>query len=171
MDRVKSLIRDVPDFPKPGIMFKDITPVLADGPALATVIKTLAARYATQKPTHIVGVESRGFIFGAALALAMGVGFVPLRKPGKLPYKKRKREYLLEYGKDAIEIHEDALKKGDRVVLVDDLIATGGTAKAGAELIRDLGAEVIEVAFVVELAFLKGREKLAGEKVFSLITY
>ena len=171
MERIKALIRDVPDFPKKGIVFKDITPVLGDAQAFATAIRALAARYRPLKPTHVAGIESRGFILAAALALELGTGFVPLRKPGKLPCRVRRREFTLEYGKDAIEIHEDGLKKGDRVVLVDDVIATGGTARAGADLVRDLGAELLEIAFLVELSFLDGRKKLAGEKIFSLLTY
>ncbi len=119
----------------------------------------------------MAGVESRGFIVGTALALDLGVGFIPLRKPGKLPYKTIRQEYSLEYGTDAIEIHQDAIARGDRILLVDDLLATGGTARAGADLIRKLGGELVGIAFLIELAFLKGREKLAGEQVFSLLTY
>lgn len=168
---IQKFIRDVPDFPKKGILFKDITPLLGNGPAFAEAIKMMAAKVGGQKIELIAGIESRGFIFGAALALEMGIGFIPIRKPGKLPYKTRRKEYKLEYGSDAVEIHEDAVKKGQKVLLVDDVIATGGTAKAAVDLLREIGAEVTGVAFLVELSFLKGTEKLKGEKVFSLISY
>jgi len=168
---IRSLVRDVPDFPKRGIVFKDITPVVGSPVGLRAAVNGLAARCRARKPTKIVGVESRGFIFGAALALKLGVGFVPVRKPGKLPWKTRRETYALEYGTDALEIHVDALRKGDRVVVVDDLLATGGTAAATARLVRRSGARVLEVAFVVELAFLHGRRKLRGLPVSSLVAY
>lgn len=168
---LKKFIRDVPDFPKPGIIFKDITPLLADKSAFAAMIDVFADKYREAGISKICGIESRGFIIGAALALRMNVGFVPIRKAGKLPCKSVRREYSLEYGKDAIEIHADALKKGERVLLVDDLIATGGTALAALELLEDIGADVVGVTFVVELEFLKGIEKFDRAKVFSLLKY
>lgn len=164
-------IRDVPDFPKKGILFKDITPLLQNGKAFGEAIKAMADHYRREKIEAIAGIESRGFIIGTALALNLGVGFIPIRKPGKLPYKTVRKEYSLEYGKDAVEIHTDAVKKGQRVLLVDDVIATGGTAKAAAELIRDLGADLAGIAFLVELSFLKGAEKLKGEQLYSLIKF
>lgn len=164
-------IRDVPDFPKKGIMFKDITPLLGNAKAFEAAIEGLAARYRGKEVSAVAGIESRGFILGAALALKLGVGFIPLRKPGKLPYKTKRREYSLEYGKDAIEIHEDAVKPGQKVLLVDDVIATGGTAKAAVELLREMGADLVGVAFLIELSFLKGVEKLQGEPVFSLLRF
>lgn len=168
---LQKFIRDVPDFPKPGIVFKDITPLLGDAAAFKYMIEVFAARYKNSGVGKIAGIESRGFILGAAIALELGVGFVPIRKAGKLPYKTKRREYSLEYGKDAVEIHEDAVKPGEKVVLVDDLIATGGTATAAVELLEEIGAEVCEVAFAVELEFLKGMEKFRGRKVFSLLKY
>lgn len=168
---LKQFIRDIPDFPIPGILFKDITPLLGNPDAFATAIDVLAAKFQTAKLDYVVGIESRGFIFGAALANVLKVGFIPLRKPGKLPYKTIRREYALEYGTSAIEIHEDALKTGKRVLLVDDLLATGGTAAAAVGLLREVGADLAGIAFVVELSFLHGREKLKDEKVFSLLTY
>ncbi|NCB37231.1 MAG: adenine phosphoribosyltransferase [Erysipelotrichia bacterium] len=168
---LKKFIRDVPDFPKPGIIFKDITPLLADKSAFAAMIDVFADKYREAGISKICGIESRGFIIGAALALRMNVGFVPIRKAGKLPCKSVRREYSLEYGKDAIEIHADALKKGERVLLVDDLIATGGTALAALALLEDIGADVVGVTFVVELEFLKGIEKFDRAKVFSLLKY
>ncbi|NLI78846.1 MAG: adenine phosphoribosyltransferase [Candidatus Riflebacteria bacterium] len=168
---LKLFIRDVPDFPKPGIIFKDLTPLLRDPAAFAEAMEHLAAHYRGSRIKAVAGVESRGFIVGTALALDLGVGFIPLRKPGKLPYKTIRQEYSLEYGTDAIEIHQDAITRGDRILLVDDLLATGGTARAGADLIKKLGGELVGIAFLIELAFLKGREKLAGEQVFSLLTF
>jgi adenine phosphoribosyltransferase len=168
---IRVLIRDVPDFPKPGIVFKDITPVVGSPAGLRASVGALAARYRGKKVTKIVGVEARGFIFGAALAHALHVGFVPVRKPGKLPWKARRETYALEYGTDAVEMHVDAVRKGDRVVVVDDLLATGGTAAATVRLAKRSGARVLEAAFVVELAFLHGRRKLRGVPVFSLVRY
>ena len=166
-----SLIRDVPDFPKKGILFKDITPLLGHPAGFRQAIDQLAERFRGEKIEVVAGIESRGFILGAALALALGVGFVPIRKPGKLPYQTRRHEYQLEYGRDAVEIHVDAFPKGQRVLLVDDVIATGGTAKAAADLIREVGGTLVAIAFLVELGFLKGLEKLPGENVFALIRY
>lgn len=166
----QDLIRDVPDFPKPGIVFKDITPMLADGDAFAAVIKQMAERV-PEGVDAIVGIESRGFIFGAALACELGVGLVTVRKPGKLPAEIHSVEYELEYGMDRLEIHRDALSSGHRVVVVDDLLATGGTAAATVELIGKLGAEVSCCLFAIELGFLDGRAALNGVKVESLLTF
>lgn len=168
---LKSYIRDVPDFPKPGIIFKDITPLLGDPQAFAAMIDAFADRYKDSGITRVCGIESRGFIIGAALALRMNVGFVPIRKAGKLPYKKIRREYSLEYGTDAIEIHADSVKRGEKVLLVDDLVATGGTAEAAVALLQDVGAEIVGIAFAVELEFLKGREKFDQSKYFALLKY
>ncbi|MDD3146381.1 MAG: adenine phosphoribosyltransferase [Candidatus Riflebacteria bacterium] len=164
-------IRDVPDFPKAGIIFKDITPLLGDGKAFSALIETFGKHYKDSGITRICGIESRGFIIGAALAAYMGVGFVPIRKAGKLPYEKIKREYSLEYGTDAIEMHSDAVNRGEKILLIDDLIATGGTALAAVSMLEDAGAEVVGVAFVIELEFLKGREKFGSRKLFSLLKY
>jgi len=171
MDRVRGLIRDVPDFPVKGIVFKDITPVLKDPKALGDIIDSFSRMYKRKKIDAVVGIESRGFIIGAPLALSMGVPFVPIRKKGKLPYEKIRASYKLEYGEATIEIHTDALEKGQRVVIVDDLLATGGTTAASIELVEKLGAEVVSCGFVIELGFLKGRDKLPKGKVESLITY
>jgi len=168
---IRSLIRDVPDFPKKGIVFKDITPLLGSPGGLKAAVRGLAARCRGRRITKVVGIEARGFLFGAALAHRLGVGFVPLRKPGKLPWKTRRETYALEYGTDAIEIHVDGVGRSDRVLVVDDLLATGGTAAAAVRLVRRLGARVVEVAFVVELAFLGGRKKLRGVPVSSLVTF
>ena len=163
-------IRDVPDFPKPGIIFKDITPMLANGAAFAQVIDQMAERVGPDVDA-IVGVESRGFIFGAALAFKLGLGLVTVRKPGKLPADIHSVEYELEYGVDRLEIHRDALSHGHKVVIVDDLLATGGTAAATVELVRKLGAEVDSCLFAIELGFLDGRGALDSVKVDSLISY
>ena len=168
---LRSLIRDVPDFPKPGILFRDITPLLGNGPAFRSCIQQMCERLSPFKPQAIAGIESRGFIFGAAVAAELGIGFVPIRKPGKLPWKTRKQEYALEYGTDAIEVHEDAVASGTRVALVDDLLATGGTAGAAIKLLRGLGGEVVVAAFVIELAFLHGRPHLGAVPAEVLITY
>jgi adenine phosphoribosyltransferase len=168
---IRRAIRDISDFPKPGIVFKDITPLLADGDLFGQTIDALGERYRNQKVDTVLGIESRGFIIGAALAYTLGAGFSVVRKPGKLPYETHSASYELEYGKDSLEIHVDGLKKNARVVIADDLIATGGTAKATAELVTKLGATVVECAFVIELAFLKGRDKLKPHGVFSLLRY
>lgn len=168
---IRQAIRDVPDFPKPGIVFKDITPLLSNGPLFGKTIDLLADRYRSQKIDAVLGIESRGFIVGSALAYALGVGVALVRKPGKLPFQTRKANYALEYGVDALEIHIDGLPKHARVVIADDLIATGGTAAATAQLVGILGATVVECAFVIELSFLKGREKLLPYGVFSLLQY
>lgn len=166
-----ALIRNVPDFPKPGVQFKDITTLLQDGRAFKYVIDQWKVRLETQKLDAIVGTDARGFIFGAALAYAMALPFVPVRKKGKLPFCTICEEFELEYGQGTLEIHQDALKEGDRVVLVDDLLATGGTMAAAANLVRRLGAEIVEIIFVVELPPLHGRERLKGLPVFSLVEF
>lgn len=166
-----AVIRNVPDFPKPGIQFKDITTLLKNGPAFRYVIDTWKARYTGKKLDAIVGAEARGFIFGAALAYAMELPFVPVRKPGKLPAATIREEFALEYGTDALEIHGDALRTGDRVLLVDDLLATGGTMAAMCRLVERLGAKVVEIAFVIELPPLKGRQRLAGYPVHTLVKF
>jgi adenine phosphoribosyltransferase len=171
MSRLGSLIRNVPDFPKKGIMFKDITPLLADPAGFAQAVDLIATRYRDDQIDLVVGVESRGFIFGAAVAAKMGAGFIPIRKPGKLPSKTRRIDYELEYGRDALEIHLDAIKPGQRVLMVDDLLATGGTMKACCELVHQLGGTIVGVSFLIELAFLPGRAKLADYEVFSVLTY
>lgn len=166
-----SLIRNVPDFPKPGIQFKDITTLLKSGPALQQVIDGWKERYSGKEVTAIVGADARGFIFGGALAYAMGLPFIPARKRGKLPAETIGESFALEYGTDSVEIHVDALKPGDRVVLIDDLLATGGTMAAIANLVRRLGAEIVEIAFVIELTTLGGRQRLAGLPVHSLVEF
>lgn len=171
IDYLRAYIRDVPDFPKPGIVFKDITPLLADAEAFRTSIRLIAERLGDEHPDLIVGIESRGFMFGAALAVQLGVGFVPVRKPGKLPAATYRVEYELEYGSDALEIHRDALSPGQRVVVVDDLLATGGTAKATGELITQARAEVIAFAFLINLRFLEGEKKLTPHPIISLLNY
>jgi adenine phosphoribosyltransferase len=171
LESIRRLIRDVPDFPKPGILFKDITPMLADGEVLRAAIDLLAESLGNVRPTAIVGIESRGFLFGAPLATKLGVGFVPVRKPGKLPYKCRSVSYALEYGKDRLEIHEDALGPADRVFLLDDLLATGGTMGAACELVEHCGAEVLGCRFLIELGFLAGRERLPGRDCRALLVY
>jgi adenine phosphoribosyltransferase len=168
---LRTFIRDIPDFPKPGILFRDVTPLLGDGPAFRACIRQLAEALAPARPQVIAGIESRGFVFGAPVAAALGVGFVPIRKPGKLPYKTRRESYALEYGTDAIEVHDDAVVAGGRVALVDDLLATGGTAGAAIKLLRGLDADVVGAAFVIELGFLKGRAQLANVPCHVLITY
>ena len=170
-EEIKKLIRDIADFPKPGINFKDITTLLSDGPGFKRAIDLLAERYKDKKIDIVIGAEARGFIVGAPLAYVLGAGFVPVRKPGKLPGETEKATYELEYGSDTLEIHKDALIKGHRVLVVDDLLATGGTVGAVAELIKKLGAEMVEAAFLIELKFLNGRDKLKGIPVHSLIQY
>jgi adenine phosphoribosyltransferase len=164
-------IRDVPDFPKKGILFKDITPLLRSPEALQYTVEALAKPFKKHKVTSVAAIESRGFIFGSCVARLLGAGFIPIRKPGKLPWTTRRNEYILEYGTDALEIHDDALGKDDRVVLIDDVLATGGTAAAASCLVRESGAELVGVAMVIELSFLHGRAKLNGVPVHSLITY
>jgi adenine phosphoribosyltransferase len=168
---LKTYIRNVPDFPKPGIIFKDITPLLGDPGALRYTVDALAEPYRRSKVTRVAAIESRGFIFGSCVARILDAGFVPIRKPGKLPWTTLRNEYVLEYGTDALEIHDDAVGKDDRVLLIDDVLATGGTAAAASCLIREAGANLVGVAMVIELSFLEGRAKLDGIPVHSLITY
>ena len=170
-DRVRAAIRDIPDFPKPGILFKDITPVLSDPVLFKAVVDAFAARHKANGVTKIAAVESRGFLFGAAVAYQLGIGLVPVRKKGKLPYKTVEQTYDLEYGTATLEIHQDAFRAGERVALIDDLLATGGTARAAAELIEKLGASVVELDFLVELSFLKGRDKLTRFNIFAPVVF
>jgi len=170
-ERLEALIHDVPDFPKPGILFKDITPLLADPAGLALAVELMANPFRRRKPDLVVGAESRGFIFGIAVAQALSCGFVPIRKPGKLPRAKRSASYALEYGTDTLEMHADAVARGQRVVLVDDLLATGGTMKACHDLVKGLGAEILGVSVFIELEFLKGRAQLPGVEVQSVLKY
>jgi adenine phosphoribosyltransferase len=164
-------IRDVPDFPKPGILFKDITPLLLDSSAFRRAVELLSAPFAGAGVTRVVSIESRGFLLGAPVALALDAGLVPIRKPGKLPAARGRVEYALEYGTDALEMHRDAVGRADRVLIVDDVLATGGTAEAAAKLVRTYGAEVVGFTFLIELDFLKGRARLRGERVEALLHY
>ena len=168
---LESKIRDIPDFPKQGIVFKDIMPLLADAETFHATIDLLAEFGAPRKPDLVLGAEARGFMLGGALAYKLGCGFVAARKPGKLPWETVSAEYALEYGVDSLELHADAIRAGARVLVHDDLLATGGTARAKVELVEQLGGEVVGLAFVIELAFLNGREKLEGYDVHSLIQY
>ena len=168
---LRARVRDVPDFPKPGILFRDLTPLMGDGAAMRICIDMLAERVVHHRPEVIVAVESRGFIFGAPVATALGVGFAPVRKPGKLPFRTKRRTYDLEYGTDSLEMHADAVVEGARVVIVDDLLATGGTAAATIGLVRDIGGRVACASFVVELGLLEGRGRLHGVPVESLLVY
>ncbi len=168
---LKKYIRNIPDFPKKGIIFRDITTLIKDDRAFSYVIDTFHERYRTERIKLVAGIESRGFIFGGALAYALGVGFVPIRKKGKLPAETISETYSLEYGTDTLEIHKDAIQKGDRVLLVDDLIATGGSLLAASNLIEKLGGEIVEVAVVIELVDLGGRDKIAPRKLFSLVQF
>jgi adenine phosphoribosyltransferase len=170
-DQLKHLIREVPDWPKKGILFYDITTLLKDKVGFATLIDQFSERYINQKVDLVLGMEARGFIFGPALAYRLNAGFVPVRKPGKLPAETVRCEYALEYGNNCLEIHKDAIREGERVLIVDDLLATGGTAEATAKLAASLGAEIAGLGFVIELDFLKGREKLEGYEVTSLLHY
>ncbi len=171
MDDLKKLIREVPDYPKPGILFYDLTTLLQVGPGLHMLIDQLCGHYDGAHVDAVVGVEARGFIFAPALAYRLNAGFVPVRKPKKLPRKTVSITYQLEYGTDTLEIHQDAIKPGQRVLISDDLLATGGTAAAAAALVRKLGGEVVGAAFALELTFLNGRAKLPGLEVFSLLRY
>jgi adenine phosphoribosyltransferase len=168
---LKQLIREVPDFPKPGILFYDITTLLRDKRGFATLIDTLSKHYLEKDIDLVLGMEARGFIFGPAVAYRLNAGFVPVRKPGKLPAATAKYDYALEYGTNTLEIHKDAIQKGQRVIIVDDLLATGGTAEATTKLAASLGADIAGLGFVVELDFLKGRDKLEGYDVYSLLHY
>lgn len=169
MEELKQLIRDIPDFPKKGIVFKDITTLLSDAKSFHRMVDLLAHRYIGEKIDQIVGIEARGFILGAALAYKLGTGITLVRKPGKLPYQTCSITYELEYGSDSLEIHEDAFRKGDRVIIADDLLATGGTMAAVVDLVEKVGAEIHECAFMAELEFLDGRSKLPEGKVYSLL--
>lgn len=171
IEAIKELIRDIPDFPKPGILFKDITPLLADPTQFPHAIDLIARQFQNKGIDHVVCVEARGFIVGTPLAYKLGAGLVPVRKPGKLPYQTVRTTYELEYGTDSLEMHTDALKPGARVLIADDLLATGGTTAAAIDLVKKLKAEVVGVAVLVELLFLQGRARLAGFDVYSLIQY
>lgn len=171
IDRIKHAIRDVPDFPKKGIIFKDITPVLKNAERLRETIDLFSEAVADQKIDYVAAVEARGFIFGSLLAAKLGCGFIPIRKPGKLPYKCFKESYELEYGHDALEIHQDAIEKGSQVLIIDDLLATGGTALAAAKLIEKCGGQITALLFLIELTFLKGKDKLDGYPVKSFIEF
>jgi adenine phosphoribosyltransferase len=168
---LKSLIRSVPDFPKPGILFYDITTLLRDPAGYRATIDQLAAPYEGQKVDAVIGIESRGFILGASVATRLGAGFIPIRKPGKLPSAALKEAYDLEYGKDALEIHSDAVTPGQRILIVDDVLATGGTAAAAVSLVRQLQGSLVGLAFLIELGFLNGRTKLPGQDVHSVLQY
>ena len=168
---IKSKIRTVPHWPKEGIMFRDITTLLKDAEGFKETIDLLYNRYKDKKIDKVISIESRGFIFGAPLAYLLGCGFVPIRKPGKLPAEIESEEYALEYGKDKIEVHKDAINKGDKILIVDDLIATAGTASAARNLVKKLGGELVECAFIVELVDLRGRDKLKGENVYSIVEF
>ena len=168
---IERAIRNVPDFPKAGIQFKDITPVLADARLFSGTIDLLADSFKPGSVDAVVGIDARGFIFAAAVAVKLGAGFVPVRKKGKLPYKTHEQDYALEYGTASVAIHVDALKPGAHVLLVDDLLATGGTAAAAAALVQRLGAQILEISFLIELSFLHGRDKLKGYPVRSLVVY
>lgn len=171
MDSIKRLIRDIPDFPKPGIIFKDITPILGDPGAMARITGAFEKAFEGVKPTRIVGIESRGFIFGALLAQQLNLPFTPVRKPGKLPYDKISVSYTLEYGEGTLEMHSDGVGGDDRVLVIDDLLATGGTAAAACELVEKVGASVAGLGFVIELAFLEGRARLTDHNIVSLATF
>jgi adenine phosphoribosyltransferase len=171
MEQLKQRIRHVPDFPKPGILFYDITTLLADRESFKRVIEVMTKPYEAQRVDLVVGIESRGFILGGAVADRLGAGFSPVRKPGKLPSRTVRETYDLEYGTDALEIHDDAARRGQRVLIVDDVIATGGTAQATAALVRRLGADLVGLVFLIELVALEGRARLGGENVYSVLQY
>jgi adenine phosphoribosyltransferase len=171
LDDLRAMVRDVPDFPQPGIVFKDLTPLIADADAFKTTIDLLAELSAPLHPDVILGAEARGFIFGGALAYTLGCGFVPARKPGKLPWEIVETTYDLEYGQDTLQVHADALGSGSRVIVLDDVLATGGTARAKVDLVHQLGGSVVGALFVVELAFLHGRQRLDGIDVHALLEY
>lgn len=171
MEDLKKLIRDVPDFPKKGIIFKDITPLLQDPKGLRTAVEIISQHYKSKKIDIVVGAEARGFILAPAVAFNLGAGFVPVRKPGKLPYKKISESYSLEYGTDTLEMHRDGIKKGQQVLMVDDLLATGGTMAACCKMVESLGGNIAGCTFLIELAFLNGRNALSKYDVFSVIKY
>lgn len=171
MSELQSYIRDVADFPKQGIIFKDITPLLADAGAFARAVRAMAEPYQEKGIDKVVGIESRGFIFGIAVSALLQCGFVPVRKPGKLPYKTLKKEYALEYGTDAVEMHTDAIEPGERVLVVDDVLATGGTMQAACELLLEAKADIVGLCFFMELSFLNGRERLHAAPMTTVLTY
>ena len=171
IEQIEALIRDVPDFPEPGIVFKDITPVLADPIAFSTIIDLIVVHFGRGNVDKVVGIEARGFILGAPVAYHFGAGIIPVRKKGKLPYETLEESYALEYGTASLEIHTDAVQAGERVLVVDDVLATGGTAKAAASLVERVGGKVCGIATLIELDFLKGRDKLQGYDLFTLIHY
>jgi len=171
VDRLISLIRDIPDFPEPGVVFKDITPVLGDGNALSVLVDALAEPYKKSGVTKVAGIEARGFTLATPVADRLGAGFIPVRKPGKLPHETMREDYALEYGTDALEVHIDSVTQGEKVLVVDDVIATGGTAAAAVRLLRTVGAEVVGIAVFIELAFLGGAEKLDGVPLYALVRY
>jgi adenine phosphoribosyltransferase len=171
IDKLRAAIRDVPDFPQKGILFKDITPVLADPSLFKLAVDTFANRYKGQRIDKVAVIDARGFLFGSAVAYQLGAGIVPVRKKGKLPYKTIEESYSLEYGTATLAMHVDAIRKGERVLLLDDLLATGGTAAATANLIENLGGTIVEIAFLIELAFLNGRKKLSKHKVFAPVVF
>jgi adenine phosphoribosyltransferase len=171
VENLTALIRDIPDFPEPGIIFKDITPVLADGPAFATLVDALAEPFLEVGVDKVAGIEARGFTLATPVAERLGAGFIPVRKPGKLPYETVREDYALEYGTDSLEIHTDAAAKGEKVLLVDDVIATGGTAAAAIRLLRKIGADVVGFSVFIELAFLDGAQKLDGVPLHALVKY
>lgn len=171
MKRIEKYIRDIPDFPKPGVLFKDIAPLLQDHDGLSMCLSDLKSMVPNGQIDKVIGIESRGFLFGTMLAKRLNAGFVLARKPGKLPYKTISQKYALEYGEDAVEIHIDAIEKGDRVLIHDDVLATGGTAQAVCKLVEKLGGEIVQCNFIMELEFLKGREKLEGYDVQSIVSY
>jgi len=171
MEKLKAKIRDIPDFPKPGIMFKDITPLVQDPACLRTAVLELIKPFKDASITAVAGMEARGFIFGSIAAWELGIGFIPLRKPGKLPYDVQSVAYSLEYGEACLEAHIDAIKPGDRILLIDDLLATGGTAKASCQLVEKLGGEVVACAFVIELTMLDGKDQIQDYPIHSLIKY
>ena len=171
MENLKTRIRHVPDFPKPGILFYDITTLLNDRQGFRDTVAALAGPYRAKDIDQVVGIESRGFILGAAVANLLSTGFVPIRKPGKLPSRAFREDYALEYGTDCLEVHEDAVQRGQRVLVVDDVLATGGTARAASSLVRRLGGELVGLSFLIELNFLRGRDKLVGDEVYSVLQY
>ena len=171
MEELSRLIRDIPDFPKEGVVFKDITLLLADPAGFRSAVEVLSNQYKGQKVDKVVSIDARGFVFGAPMALELGVGLIIVRKPGKLPYKTIEATYELEYGTDTLMMHEDAVEPGERVLIVDDVLATGGTAKATVDLVKKLGGEIIGLAFLIELTFLNGRDKISGYEIFAPLKY
>lgn len=171
MEDLRSLIRDIPDFPEPGVVFKDITPVLAHSDGFAALVKAMADPFREAGVSQVAGIEARGFTLAAPVALELGAGFIPIRKPGKLPFETMRQDYSLEYGTDALEVHVDAVPQGERVLLVDDVIATGGTAAAAIRLLNDIGAEVVGFSVFIELVFLSGNELLDGVPINALVRY